>query len=145
MESVFELVVEWQFIILLLTIFAIHRYLFFLATSIRRTPQQQVLCGSIESKAFLSYAADSVGASMTPLTQLVGPGTCAARWADDLCRGLPQQRCVGRPLVLTILILLLQSKRRTPLGIHYNYGGLLVHPLLGGWLPFSLLYPEPTL
>ena len=57
----------------LLTIFAIHRYLLFLATTIRRIPQQQVLRGSIESKAYLSYAADSVGAQLTPLTQLVGP------------------------------------------------------------------------
>ena len=45
----------------------------FLATTIRRIPQQQVLRGSIESKAYLSYAADSVGAQLTPLTQLVGP------------------------------------------------------------------------
>ena len=57
----------------LLTIFAIHRYLLFLATTIRRIPQQQVLRGSIESKAYLSYAADSVGAQLTPLTQLVVP------------------------------------------------------------------------
>ena len=57
----------------LLTNFAIHRYLLFLATTIRRIPQQQVLRGSIESKAYLSYAADSVGAQLTPLTQLVGP------------------------------------------------------------------------
>ena len=45
----------------------------FLATTIPRIPQQQVLRGSIESKAYLSYAADSVGAQLTPLTQLVGP------------------------------------------------------------------------
>ena len=57
----------------LLTLFAIHRYLLFPATTIRRIPQQQVLRGSIESKAYLSYAADSVGAQLTPLTQLVGP------------------------------------------------------------------------
>ena len=57
----------------LLTLFSIHRYLVFLATTIRRIPQQQVLRGSIESKAYLSYAADSVGAQLTPLTQLVGP------------------------------------------------------------------------
>ena len=133
----------------LLTIFAIHRYLFFLATTIRRIPQQQVLRGSIESKAYLSYAADSVGAQLTPLTQLVvpknlrcalivfyllffntirptaqqqvfccqselmrklslaadsvgldwtqptelvWPGACAARWAVNLCHGLPTWR-----------------------------------------------------
>ena len=50
--SVLELEVEWQFIILLLTIFAIHRYLLFPATTIRRIPQQQVSRGSIESKAY---------------------------------------------------------------------------------------------
>ena len=32
-----------------------------------------MLRGSIESKAYLSYAADSVGAHLTPLTQLVVP------------------------------------------------------------------------